>query len=307
MRNRRLPSLNALRTLEALYETGSITAAADRLSVSHSAVSHQLKLLQNWVGSPLVIRMGRSVALTPAGESLASVVHASFSAIRHELDLVPLRLKRSFEISAVPIVAQEIILPRLHQFVAKYPHISLHVSLGLTDKTPTANADIEIGFRRQDRLQIGENLLLPGTAVPVASPKLIERYDGDLRETLRNAPLIADEDARMWNLWQKQHGLLNAEKSREPSIYLEGALFLMDAAREGLGITLARRAMLGRSLEKGQLRILSEKAIDRNWIYFIRPAPEKSFEPELQKVVNWLFEITEPERALEQNAVELAS
>ena len=61
--NRRLPSLNALRALEAVRETGSVSAAARRLSVSHSAISHQVKQLEAWIGRPVTIRRGRTVAL----------------------------------------------------------------------------------------------------------------------------------------------------------------------------------------------------------------------------------------------------
>tara|TARA_B100000989_G_C19433014_1_gene423878 strand:- start:11 stop:316 length:306 start_codon:yes stop_codon:yes gene_type:complete len=88
MKQKPLPSLNALKTLEAVREAGSISLAAERLSVSHSAVSQQLKQLQDWTGRALVVRKGRSVMLTSAGESLASVVNESFDAIRHVTNIL---------------------------------------------------------------------------------------------------------------------------------------------------------------------------------------------------------------------------
>jgi LysR family glycine cleavage system transcriptional activator len=139
MKQKPLPSLNALKTLEAVREAGSISLAAERLSVSHSAVSQQLKQLQDWTGRALVVRKGRSVMLTSAGESLASVVNASFDAIRHELDVLPTRFKQPISISAAPVIAENIILPALPLFLTEQSDIVLHLSLVHSDhrRNPT--------------------------------------------------------------------------------------------------------------------------------------------------------------------------
>lgn len=290
MNTRRLPSLNALRTLEAVQETGSISGAARRLLVSHSAVSHQIKILQDWVGSPLIMRKGRSVVLTPAGQSLANVVHQSFDAIRHELDLVPLRLKRSITISAIPSVAEQIILPNLGQFLTGNPQLSIHIGIGISDRGQSPAPEIEIGFKRKDLLQPQDQFFLPGTAVPVAAPALIAKY-GDAETALAKAPILSDEDDRMWHNWWEAHDISTAMR-RKPIAYFEGSHLMQRAAIEGLGIAFARRALIEKAISEGQLRLLSDKSIDENWVYYYRSAPDADFEPEIQNVIAWLHDLS---------------
>ena len=290
MKTRRLPSLNALRTLEAVQETGSLSAAAQRLFVSHSAVSHQMKALQEWVGSPLIMRKGRSVVLTPAGESLASVVHRSFDAIRHELDLVPLRLKRSITIACIPSVAEQLILPNLAQFLAENKQLTIHISLGFPDRAHSASPEIEIGFKRKDMLQPQDIMLLSGAAVPVAAPALIQHY-GDTETTLAQAPLLSDEDDRMWQSWRDLHGI-DWMPNRKPFAYFEGSQLMHRAAIQGLGIAFARVALIGNDIRDNRLQIVSNLSIDQNWAYYVRSAKDVDFEPEVDRVLTWLKQLS---------------
>lgn len=286
---RRLPPLNSLRALEALREAGSVSAAAAQLNVSHSAVSHQIRILEQWIGRPITMRRGRSVTLTEAGESLARVVRESFDSIRHELDLLPMRLKRSVNISALPIIAEEIILPEIPAFTERHPEISLHVSLAQTDRIRTPAPDIEILFRERSALRQGEYAFLPGDARPVAAPELIERAQGDHLEVLRRGPLLSDEDSRMWPRWWTAVGYTSDEIA--PYIFLEGSFLLQNAAMAGLGVALCRVATLRRPISEGELVVLSDCQIDEDWTYTLgMPSPHIN-EPEVQAVASWLKEI----------------
>lgn len=290
MSKRRLPSLNALRTLEAIEETGSISAAARSLFVSHSAVSHQIKSLQDWIGNPVITRKGRSIVLTPAGKSLAKVVNRSFDAIRHELDLIPLRIKRSITISALQGVAEQIIIPNLPKFLDKNPELSIHISVRHSDQSPVIAPDIEIDFKRRNLLQADDIVFLSGIAGPVASPSIIEKY-GSAENALEQAPLLSDEDDRMWKTWREIHGVAQSQ-NQYPIAYFEGSQLMLRAAIEGLGISFARKALIRQELEKGQLQLLSELSIDSDWTYYIRKSPDAVSEPEVQRVVNWLLTLS---------------
>lgn len=285
---RRLPSLNALRALEAVRETGSVSGAARRLSVSHSAVSHQIKQLEAWIGRPITVRRGRSVALTEAGESLARVVHDSFDAIRHEIDLLPLRFARAVSISALPVIAEEILLPNLDQFRSAFPNISLHISLAQTDRPKTPAPDVEILFRQKDRLLPGEVVLLPGDAVPVCAPKLLATSGQDPAAAVRLGPLLIDEDSRMWTRWLPQVGDEWTPGDMARTIYLEGSFLLQKAAEHGIGIAICRKATIGRAIRSGRLVPLSDVAIDQDWAYTRRVAAGREIEPEVQIVTDWL-------------------
>lgn len=290
---RRLPSLNALRALEAVRETGSVSAAARRLSVSHSAVSHQIKQLEEWIGRPITVRRGRSVALTEAGESLARVVHNSFDAIRHEIDLLPLRFARAVSISALPIIAEEILLPNLEKFRERNPNISLHVSLAQTDRPKTPVPDVEILFRQKDRMLPEEVLLFPGDAVPVCVPSFLEAAGNIPAKAVQKGPLITDEDSRMWARWLPQVGGDWASEDAARPIYLEGSFLLQKAAEHGIGIAICRKATIGRAVRAGVLVQLSDIAIDQDWAYTLRIEAGREFEPEVQVVTNWLKSLAE--------------
>ncbi|MEM6635589.1 MAG: LysR family transcriptional regulator [Pseudomonadota bacterium] len=284
--------MNSLRALEALRETGSVSAAAARLSVSHSAVSHQIRILEQWVDRPITIKRGRSVALTEAGESLARVVRESFDYIRHELDLLPMRFQRSVSVSALPIIAEEIILPEISAFHERHPEITLHVSLAQTDRARTPAPDIEILFRDKSSLQPGEQAYLPGNAVPVAAPRLIKKAGGDHLNVLRQGPLLSDEDSRMWPRWQSVAGDLLGLDTQPPQIFLEGSFLLQKAAMDGLGVALCRVATLRKAVEDGRLVILSDRQIDENWTYTLRMPSPRASEAEVQLVASWLNGLT---------------
>ncbi len=291
---RRLPSLNALRALEAVRETGSVSAAARRLSVSHSAVSHQIKQLEAWIGRPITMRRGRSVALTEAGESLARVVHDSFDAIRHELDLLPLRFARAVSISALPVIAEEILLPNLARFRSDFPGISLHISLAQTDRPKTPAPDVEILFRKQDRLLPDETVLFPGDAVPVCTPGLLAAAGNDPATAVRTGPLLTDEDSRMWTRWLPQAGEDWTPSESAQTIYFEGSFLLQKAAESGIGIAICRTATIVRALSTGALVPLSDVAIDQDWAYTLRVATGREIEPEVQIVTAWLNNVAKP-------------
>ncbi|MEM0937085.1 MAG: LysR family transcriptional regulator [Pseudomonadota bacterium] len=288
---RRLPSLNALRALEAVRETGSVSAAARRLSVSHSAVSHQIKHLEEWIGRPITVRRGRTVALTEAGESLARVVNTSFDAIRHEIDLLPLRFVRAVSISALPVIAEEVLLPHLKAFRRAHPAISLHLSLAQADRPKTPLPDIEVLFRHKTRLSPGDALFLPGEAVPVCSPTLLAAAGGDPREAIRSGPFLLDEDTRMWSDLLPKLGIAAGAEEHVPTIHLEGSFLLQKAAEEGVGIAICRRATTRRAVARGALVELSNVAIDQDWSYTLRISPQREIEPEVKLVADWLLSI----------------
>ena len=286
--NRRLPSLNALRALEAVRETGSVSAAARRLSVSHSAISHQVKQLEAWIGRPVTIRRGRTVALTEAGESLARVTHNSFDAIRHEIDLLPLRAARAVSISVLPIIAEEILLPNLAAFRVMHPNIGLHVSLAQTDSPKISAPDVEILFRKRNRLLPDEAVLLSGDAIPVCSPVFVQAAGQDPVKALRKGPLLADEDSRMWARWLTNAGPNWQPNEAAQTIYFEGSFLLQKAAEHGLGLAICRTAAIKRALESNLLVALSRDAIDQDWAYTIKIAAGREIEPEVQIVTAWL-------------------
>ncbi|OAN81243.1 hypothetical protein A8B78_09560 [Jannaschia sp. EhC01] len=281
-KTRRLPPLKALRVLEAIQQTGSIMGAARQLNVSHSAISHQVKILEVWAATPLFIRQGRMTMLTDAGKSLAGVTHEAFDAIRHEMDRLPLRGLRSVSIACLPLIATHWVFPRLAGFTDQHPSINLHVSLSQTDKPVTPPPDIEIRFARRSQLTANDIEISAGDAVPACAPGLLANRSAE--DLLTNGPLLFDEDLRMWSLWyeKSEHPRGSASGS---GLMLEGSAALQGAAIAGLGVAICRTLFLENDLAAGRLVVLSDQAIDQDWCYFLRCEASKRSALEVEMVV----------------------
>jgi LysR family glycine cleavage system transcriptional activator len=284
----RLPPLKALRALEAVHKSGSVVGAARILNVSHSAISHQIKALENWTSHPLFVRHGRTTLLTEAGKSLAGVTHEAFDSIRHEIDRLPLRGLSSITIGSLPLVATEWLMPKLKDFRKLHPDINLHISIANSDHPINPLPDIEIRFGLKDQLMPDDMTLISGTAVPVCSPELLDEFKGDEDQLLMHGPLVYDEDLRMWSNWFEQAELKRDVDAVESGLLVEGSAMLRSAARSGCGVALCRTAFLGSDLDTGRLVQLSDVAIDDEWGYFIRCSDAIRGEPGVVELLGYL-------------------
>ncbi len=122
----RLPSLPALRTFESAARLGSFKAAAVELTVSATAVSHQIRALEDQLSVPLFVRNTRSIELTTAGDALAPVLTRAFLDIRNALEVV-LSEEAVITVSTSPSFATLRLVPRLLEFYAEYPNYSVQL------------------------------------------------------------------------------------------------------------------------------------------------------------------------------------
>src|SRR5439155_5912220 len=124
----KLPPLPTLRSFEAVARTGSVSRAAGELSVTHSAVSHQIRRLEEFVGLPLVERNGRGIRLTPAGERLKPTLCEAFNMMSVELELLQQReASQLVRVHTLPLVAVSWLMPQMHDFWDRHPHIQLAI------------------------------------------------------------------------------------------------------------------------------------------------------------------------------------
>jgi len=286
-KTRRLPPLHALRALEALYLTGSVTRAADYLNVTHSAVSHHIGQIEKWSGRVMVQRVGRQSRLTEEGESLARVAREAFDAIRHEVDRLPLRTQRPVTIAALPIVASEWLMPQLPGMLRKNPEISVHVSYALSDRPLQPEADIIIAFGRRETLGPEDFALLPGEAAPVCSPDFLKKCGNDPERALLDGPHLHDEDMRIWSDWMDAAALNPAGGMTHAQIYVEGSSLLRIAALEGHGVAICRLALVQKDIERNRLVQLSPITSDHDWVYFVRSNALRRADASVGAVLSW--------------------
>ncbi len=140
----RLPPMQALRAFEAAARAQSLTKAAQSLSLTHGAISHQIKSLESDLGVRLVERAGRGIRLTDEGERFARRVRAAFAELAAAVNEITARANpRQLRVSVVPSFAARWLLPRIGRFVAAYPDIDLDVRANM--------ANVDFAARRRRR------------------------------------------------------------------------------------------------------------------------------------------------------------
>jgi LysR family glycine cleavage system transcriptional activator len=233
-----------VRALEATARLRSLTRAAGELSVTHGAISHQLKALEAELGVRLVERSGRGIRLTDEGERFAARVRVASDELgarcAKPTDRAnPARLR----VTTTPSFAGAMVAPRACSASARAPGIDLDVSatMQLIDLArESIDVAIRYGFGHWPGLHAEH--LHDDAFFPVASPRLVGARPPEFPRTSRRFPLLRNED-EPWKPWFEGRRARLAEPARGPGF--EDAAFLVQTAIAGHGVALAR-AVAGR-------------------------------------------------------------
>jgi len=260
-----MPPLNALRAFEAAARHLSLTKAAEELSVTAGALSHQIRGLEELLGLKLFDRGVRSISLTAAGKRLYPGLQTGFVHLRDAVTaLGNAEDERVLVISTPPGFTSKWLAPRIYRFSSANPDIDPRISSSLTnanfitDRVDVAVRNLPIGGAGDPDLVVEH--LLELRLVPVCSPKLIESH-GVLAtaDALTRVPLIHDDTlanrARMptWSDWFAAAGVTGADVSR--GLRFNGADHALDATVEGAGVLLAHDVLAYDDLRTGRLVI----------------------------------------------------
>jgi LysR family glycine cleavage system transcriptional activator len=253
----RLPSLNGLRAFEAAARHLSFTNAANELNVTQTAISHQIKRLEDELGIKLFIRQNRSLVLTPQGRDYLPGVRAAFNDLRLATD----RLKRKdndhvLTISTLASMASKWLLPRISAFQELHPDIDVRIttSTGMVD-FKSGDVDAAIRYGRGQWPGLRADWLTADHLFPVCSPVLLKggsplRKPDDLaRYTLLHSSGGYDDD---WRLWLTAAGL-PADISKHSGLSFDMIFMTLQAAIDGLGVAIGRTTYVEGDLAKGRL------------------------------------------------------
>jgi LysR family glycine cleavage system transcriptional activator len=250
---RRLPPLNALKAFEAAARSESFTRAAEELSVTQGAVSHQVKALEETLGLKLVHRERQRLIITEAGREYLSIV-------RDALDRIALGTERLLNrqssgvltVSTSPDFAAKWLVNRLGRFAEKHPSIDLRVSAS-TQYVDFAREDVDVAIRHGDGNWPGLDVvrLYSERLFPVCSPKLVSGRNRITKAAdLQKFPLLRLENAKNWMRLFEAAGIAGPVG---PGPVLNRASMLIDAAIDGQGVALARTALAAWDLINGRL------------------------------------------------------
>ncbi|MDX1572172.1 MAG: LysR substrate-binding domain-containing protein, partial [Xanthomonadales bacterium] len=217
--NRDLPSFPAVRAFEAAARRLSFKEAADELHVTQSAISHQIKSLEAFLGIALFRRTSRGVALTPDGASyLVRVSEVLDHLASATYDIRDRHVAGTLYVRSTPAFASRWLVPRLNDFNRWYPDIELHVSTSLEPANFVHDGvDVDIRFGIVASSDLHAEPLLESSRFPVASPGLIAggpplRRPHDLRGYI----LLHNEVEDGWTQWFARAGVEHVEPDPGP-------------------------------------------------------------------------------------------
>jgi LysR family glycine cleavage system transcriptional activator len=240
----RFPPLSALRPFEAAARLESFSRAADELHLTHGAVSHQMRALEEHLGTPLFHRHGKRVTLTQAGRGFAESVRQALALIARAADeLHDGRIANQLTVSVLPSFASRWLMPRLIRFIEKHPDIVVNViSTNALTTFATGDVDVAIRFGPGPWPPLACEKVLDDEAFPVASPKMNRgKLPKTPRDILRHRVIREDRD--YWMDWFAAAGVAIDGRIEGPSF--SDATYSIEAAVRGEGIALTRRSLLG--------------------------------------------------------------
>ena len=290
--SRNLPSPVALRSFEAAARNLSFTRAARELYVTQSAVSHQVRALEEELGVRLFLRLTRQLKLTDAGETLLTVVRHAYDRIEETVQEIkagsgafPLR------VSLTSYMAARWFTRRLDRFCARHPEIEIHLLLSNTEvNIRRTDLDISIMWGYGEWTDVESIQLMPIRLIAVCSPTLL-RDGPPLNQVsdLKHYPLLHESGRGLWKSYLQAVGSASTQSKR--NIVMDDPNVLHQACIEGQGISLGAEALLTGELHLGQLVRPFTASVELGG-YYIVCQPGARSRPNVSAFYEWLLDET---------------
>lgn len=291
-----LPSLSHLQAFEAAARTGSVTMAARELNLTQSAVSRQIKALEEQLEVELFYRERQTIAITPGGEAYARDIRDALKKIATaSMNLRANPFGGTLNLAILPTFGTRWLAPRLPSFLAQHSGITLNLMTRLSMFDFALEAmDAAIHFGMGEWRGAETTLLREEYVVPACSPDLLERFSFAAPADLRKAPLLhltTRPDA--WERWLRVHDA--------PAEHVQGMLFdqfatVAQVARAGLGVALLPIFLIEEELRSGQLVRALDLPMKSAEAYFLAWPVDRATHPPLVAFRDWILNETAADR-----------
>ncbi|MDG5499600.1 LysR substrate-binding domain-containing protein [Marinobacter sp. BGYM27] len=292
MSARRLPSLSALRAFEAAARHESAKHAAQELSVTATAISHQIRSLEEALGVSLFVRKPRQLELTPQGRELQQVLEMSFDNISNVVDrLKTTPTRQSVTLSTTPAVAVRWLLSWVCMLRDSHPGIDLrfHASHEVA-ALDGVTADLAIRYGDGSWPGVVAEKLFDNTFVPACSPHLELHNVADLpkHSLIHFRPQVASVSPVDWTGWQKQ--------AQVPGLDVSAGLIFSDethaisAAIGGQGVALMSRQLIEDELAEGRLVQPFGPELEGKPFYLVYPE-NRQLDPTILAIRDWVLNV----------------
>lgn len=284
-------SLRGLRTFCVAGRHRSFRVAAEELFVSASAISHQIKVLEQELQTSLFLRKPQSLEFTDAGAAL----YAEIGPLIRQIDLATQRLssrfrRQSLRISVQPFFASEMFVPRLPEFTTRHPDINIHVDTSDESyEKYAADFDVSIRLFRNAPANLLSDRLFPLRLVPAASPEFCERWNLLEQQSLQGVPLIVH--ATRQNAWKEWAESAGCGPLRPPSVLkLNSMIAVARAAERGLGAALVPVPLSDAWFQSGSLMRLVDHELVGGDAYYVVHREEDETREDVRALRHWILQ-----------------
>lgn len=290
--------LSKLHTFEAAARHQSFSLAAEELSLTPSAVSHRINILEQELGFKLFHRYHRKIKLTSEGERVYSSLYASLRAISQEIrEIKSSELSGELSIYSRPSIAQCWLVPKLTDFYQKYPLIDLNILTG-NEYINFNKYNVDVAIYYDDKIPEGIHYekLMSESIVAVCSPQYAEDHQlTDRVDALANCTLLYDKQAwnfksefSEWSFWAESFGINGLDDCRKVG-FDRSDLSIISAINHG-GVAIGRQRLIDKHIESGVLvkPFPNLKLECKHDYYAVTPYINQS--PKVKVFVEWLIE-----------------
>jgi DNA-binding transcriptional LysR family regulator len=292
----RLPPLDLLVSFDAAARHLSFTKAGAERFLTQSAISRQIKALEDDLGVALFRRRHRALDLTEDGRRLREAVRGALDGLRGTMEQIRAPSRREvLALTTTPGLASLWLIPRLEAFISEHPGIDVRIDASLAKRNLSSDGyDLAIRYARVDP-SLGTPLFHE-TVQPVCAPALARnrarplKTPADLRHhTLLGVEVqMGPEVLLEWDLWAKAMGLGALDAARK--VTLTGYDATIAAAVAGQGVALGRRPLVNALLKRRQLVAPFGDALSSRRAYYLIIEPRAADRPAVRALASWLTE-----------------
>lgn len=293
------PKLNALRAFESTARHLSFTRAARELNLTQTAISHQIKELEDLIGVLLFDRRANKITLTESGLAYLRQIRPALVMIGTASDEVSSTRKSRLHIACVSTFAAKCLLPALPGFRRLYPNIEIRLTPFIgADRITDQDFDVGIGYGTNAMSNLVAHPFAPDDIFPVCSPALLAqgglRHPKDLMNytILRSVSPIVEDDWFIWMSHTCERPLVFKDE-----ISFSGLFLTVEAAVSGLGICMGRSWLIQKELCSGTLVAPFRSKVRLDVNYFLAYNKDQEDVPKIRYFRDWALEQFSQDRA----------
>lgn len=288
---RKLPPLKSLLAFSAASRSHSFSQAGDDLYITQSAVSHQIKNLEQFLGCKLFFREGKNLKLTEEGQLLSLTVNQGFDQMLSVIEQITGQLDNALQFGVSSTFAVHRITPEMSELGQKNPTLDLRLRM-LSCGDPITELDLDVILYASpiDHISYECEELKQEAYYPVASPEIAKKLENIKPEQWhKSAKFIDLQGLDVWNDWFNAFKLVMPEKQTQ---YFSHTILIMQAVLSGQGIALLGETLIKKELTSGQLVKISDEpmSFEEDGFYFSWHKRRKN-DPNIRLLKNWLLSL----------------